>query len=317
MHYPCAGHLSRAGRVYGPVQTSTRAELRAIADVLVGAQVPTTVVSDCLYVVNACQALLCGGEVAPDWPDIDLWHIVQGCIRARPSHAFQCRWMPSHLKDDEGKRRKYADMLACGDLSEADIVANDAADALALQGSDLHKLPPGVMWALVDARHVTMMTQGLILGIWKRFEAPDEAAALYPDDDFEMHELERVMHEQRYAEDADAFGLVDMDGHDVVLSDGPINGDVTCPSASAVEAGEALLIAGVSDDDSSDFRVQVASSPLRLPLRSTMTSPNCADAAFPLSFGRCSSPGWSSSSGRCLRVTTRLLSAAVRAPGRS
>ena len=78
------------------------------------------------------------------------------------------------------KGAKYADMLARGDLSEADISANDAADALALQGADLHKLPPGIMWALADARQVTMMTQGLILGIWKRFESPEKTAAVVP-----------------------------------------------------------------------------------------------------------------------------------------
>jgi len=160
------------------------------------------------------------------------------------------------MNDDEGKRR--ADLLTRGELSEADISANDAADALALQGADLHKFPPGIMWTLADSRHVTMMTQWLILSIWKRFENPEETADAYPDDDFEMQELERVMHEQQYADDADAFGLVDMNGHDLERVDVQGNGIATGSSAAAGASSDTHSIAEVAEDDVSDFKVQVS-----------------------------------------------------------
>ena len=105
--------------------------------------------------------------------------------------------MPSHLREDASKRRKYDDLFVRGVISEADLVANDAADELAQFGAAMHEpFPPGMMWALVDSKRVTQMTQSFMQGVWKRFEEADSDEGAVTEEDFELQELERAMREQ-------------------------------------------------------------------------------------------------------------------------
>lgn len=74
--------LNVAERLKGGVQTSTRAELRALLHVIRTMTQPTRVRCDCKYVVEAANRIIGGDEPLWTWPDVDLWMAFRDLTRS-------------------------------------------------------------------------------------------------------------------------------------------------------------------------------------------------------------------------------------------
>ena len=75
--YSANSNFNRQGRIVGPVQTSYKAEARAILHVLRTAGVPTCIMCDCLSVVNQVRKIIQNPqEEGNDHADGDLWAAV-------------------------------------------------------------------------------------------------------------------------------------------------------------------------------------------------------------------------------------------------
>ena len=112
------GRWSRAGPCPG-LQTIGRAELAAVAHVLVDAE-PGTIVTDCLGIKTKCVAILRGQvpmEAVLKGANADLWWEVWQALRKVPGWTFD--WLPSH--------RSLAEAAAAG-LSAEDWLGKERAD---------------------------------------------------------------------------------------------------------------------------------------------------------------------------------------------
>ena len=206
--------LTTYGRLFGPIQTSSRAELRAIVEALYRAGRPACIYSDCKYVVDACHALARDGLVSEDWPDQDLWALVSEFLRLRPHDAFIFKWVPSHMNDDADKRRKFQPLIDQGVITERDVHGNQQADLLAGQGSDMRRLSAEHAWTLHDNRTVAKLVQSMQLQIWKQFQGDDDAPHPLDDEDFELFALAEAADNHQYDDDEDVFGRIDVFGQE-------------------------------------------------------------------------------------------------------
>jgi len=208
------------------MQSSIRAELRAIVHVARTARRPTTIRSDCKFVVDSFNRLQSGGKVQEEWPDKDLWLVLQAVLEARPPAFLMVSWMPAHLDEDKNKAKRWM-AKTCGLVSDADIYGNCQADELAKRGKDMRKVADNISWGFKDRKHITVRTQEYLLQVWQHFEAEVKASAcqgtdidqiLAQDEDaFEQLALEEHQRAtvQSYDEDIDVFGLVDLDGEEI------------------------------------------------------------------------------------------------------
>ena len=49
------------------------------------------------FVVDSFNRLQSGGKVQEEWPDKDLWLVLQAVLEARPPAFLMVSWMPAHL----------------------------------------------------------------------------------------------------------------------------------------------------------------------------------------------------------------------------
>ena len=86
--------------LHGPVQTSYRAEVRALLHVVQTAAAPVFVMIDCKGVANTFNDFLKGKRDMLHMREQDLWDLVFKLAEAAPVDHFQVQWMPSHLDDE-------------------------------------------------------------------------------------------------------------------------------------------------------------------------------------------------------------------------
>ena len=85
----------------GPIQTSYRAEIRAVLHVIRTAVVPTHVWADCKGVVDTFLEIINNDQFDPeDRSDSDLWKIANELIKHAPLEFFKISWMNSHLEEN-------------------------------------------------------------------------------------------------------------------------------------------------------------------------------------------------------------------------
>ena len=124
----------------GLVQTSFKAEARALLHVVRTAGVPTCFMCDCLSVVNTFNRILDNPDKELEkCADGELWEVIRALLKDALANFFRCQWIPSHLDDPKhtnyAKRQKYLDD---GITTIEHIHGNSRADAMADEGVKLH-----------------------------------------------------------------------------------------------------------------------------------------------------------------------------------
>ena len=100
--------------LYGPSQSTYRAELRAVLHVARYTDINVFVKSDCKSVVNTTNDILRGEPKTlesianSDISEADLWQQLVLEITKSTHRKIRCEWMPAHLDDDQGEG-KHAD----------------------------------------------------------------------------------------------------------------------------------------------------------------------------------------------------------------
>lgn len=156
--YYAADHPHSAhDHLYGPIQTSYRAEVRAILHVVRTSANPTNIKCECLSVVTIFNKILKGVEVnTGELSDGDLWSSIKILVNGAAPDHYRCDWVPSHL-NDEGNEAKREQMINDGVVTPKQIIGNDGADHLAKLGAPLHCLGEHVLKAQTFRKQATMV----------------------------------------------------------------------------------------------------------------------------------------------------------------
>ena len=167
VYYGDGSPRNTARKLKGAIQTSYRAEVRAVLHAVAGARENTMVVIDCKAVVRLLQSLLDGAHLPSNVADADLWGQIAQLVRGQ-ENAYKVRWMPSHLDDHKigpQKRAKYPDMV----ISDQDVKANAAADDLARNGANAHEV--NIQWVYLEEEQIriTEAAQYMATRIWDKF----------------------------------------------------------------------------------------------------------------------------------------------------
>ncbi|CAE7397341.1 unnamed protein product, partial [Symbiodinium necroappetens] len=131
IYFACDSPYNLSFPVLGPVQTAYRAQLAALAAVLVSAVRPVRVHTDCQDVVDHFNHFVRDGFL--DCAGTDIWLLLFPLLRARPPGFFQVVKVKGHASDSD---------VAKGLVLSSDKIGNDGAHALALDAARLRRLPP-------------------------------------------------------------------------------------------------------------------------------------------------------------------------------
>ena len=186
MWYSALSPYNGIEKLAGPVQTSYKAEARALLHVVRTAGVPTCIMCDCLSAVNLFNSMLMDTEQDLDkCADGELWKVIRELLKAAPANFFKCRWVPSHLNDPKhknyAKRQQYLDD---GTTTVEHIEGNGKADELAGQGVLLHAADDEALYDARIRQKLTRITQNMMVTIWRAHRAevdPLESAEDYAD----------------------------------------------------------------------------------------------------------------------------------------
>lgn len=154
------GHSANASaKLYGPVQTSYRAELRALLHVVSCTTVPTAIHIDCKSVVKVFNEYM-NTKCAPSnqLRENDLWETIFKLCEDVPDNWMYAKWMPSHL-DEPKNAAKAAKALADIGITSYDIGGNAQADVLAKKGAEQKPMIAHLAAAAKDRRNITVVAQ--------------------------------------------------------------------------------------------------------------------------------------------------------------
>jgi len=205
-----------ASKLHGPVQTSYRAELRALLHVVATTSDKVLVMIDCKSVVNTfLHYRLHGRPRCGKLQEEDLWNRIFDTLDNR-EELVRVQWMPSHL-DDPKNILKRTQALASGLVSEEDIEGNVQADKLADQGVKQHVCNKHHATAARDRLELTIVVQKMMLTIWEAYLEGNTIAQEV--NEYDEKEVEAAMRQIQLNEleeydDDDPFGNIDADGND-------------------------------------------------------------------------------------------------------
>ena len=93
--------------LHGPVQTSFRAEVRALLHVISIATERCLIMVDCKSVVTISNEIM-EKRTLPNKPlhENDLWEEIANLVANAPQNFFIAQWMPSHLEEDKNKNKR-------------------------------------------------------------------------------------------------------------------------------------------------------------------------------------------------------------------
>jgi ribonuclease HI len=172
---------------YGPlnsaIQTSYRAELRAVAQAIVRCKVPFCIKSDCKSIVDQVNRYIRDKKRPSNLPYMKLWNLIFDILEIMPRDFAQIVWIPGHM-DSEDKKRKYQHLLDNGSISIHDIEGNCLVDQFAGKGANLHVIPPEILTYSHDRAELTEMVQQHLVCSWHNWilragqEAEDRDATI-------------------------------------------------------------------------------------------------------------------------------------------
>ena len=150
------------------MQTSYKAEARALLQVVRTTGFPTVIKCDSLTVVNAFNGILNDADYNLEGcADGDVWRSIAIILTNAAPGFFRCQWIPGHLNDPEhpnyAKRCTY---IKKGTVTELDIQGNQEADKLADQGVAGHADISHLIVRATKRREVTRLAQNMMGDIW-------------------------------------------------------------------------------------------------------------------------------------------------------
>ena len=102
---PHYGDSNHCGPVKGIIQTSYRAELRAVAQVVALYKCPVLICSDCKAVVNQLQQYLDDTQRPARSAAPQLWDFIYNVLDQMPSNKIPVKRVPGHLDSDDNKHK--------------------------------------------------------------------------------------------------------------------------------------------------------------------------------------------------------------------
>ena len=162
--------LNCKSMLHGAVQTSYRAEVRALLHVVRTSIIPTVIMIDCKSVVNIINGYL-EDRTRPtqELQEQDLWDCIFEFCANSPKDFFIAQWIPSHLDEEVNKERRIK-AIEDGLVTAHDIEGNCRADALAKEGTKEHiSIDYYVSAAAADRKRITIAAQRMYLEIWSKF----------------------------------------------------------------------------------------------------------------------------------------------------
>jgi len=217
--YAEGSEFSKASKLHGPVQTSYRAELRALLHVVKCSSCRIIVMCDCKSVVNTFNDYqLHGRRRIGTVQEEDLWMQIFDLVDGKEEFVI-AKWMPSHL-DDPKKSEQKDKAIANGLINEEDIEGNVQADKLADEGVKQHVCNKHHAAFASDRRQITITVQKMMLTVWEAYLENNLLAQEI--NGYDEQEVEAAMQQmqlcQEEYEDYDPFGHVDADGNDVSIA---------------------------------------------------------------------------------------------------
>lgn len=162
--------------LHGPVQSSYRAEVRALLHVVRSSVARTVIMIDCKSVLDMINCFLKSRKwPATELQEQDLWDDIFGFCEKLPENYFIAMWMPSHL-DEEKNKEKREHAIITGLVTAEDITGNCRADALAKAGANDHITIDQYAAAAADRKRITAAAQRMYLALWNLFlsDGPQE-----------------------------------------------------------------------------------------------------------------------------------------------
>ena len=167
--YANDSEYNKSGPLYGPTQSSYRAEVRAILEVVRTAIHHTIIYSDCDTAVKTTNQIIKKQlRNTDDLADGDFWYAIKEIIDDSPTDFFQCVWIPSHC-GDAGNEAKRDKMIASGLINAVQIAGNDQADELAKAGAATFQIEEKTLIAQSYRNKITMTYQNMMVQIWSSF----------------------------------------------------------------------------------------------------------------------------------------------------
>ena len=202
------------------MQSSYRAEVRALLHVVPRAGDKIRIVSDCKGAVAFFQRRLDGDDSGiMKWPEADLWLAIRDALPLDPRKSLDAVWMPAHL-DEDRNAAKRANAIANLGVTAYDIDGNVAVDLLAKQGAAQHALPADIVDEARDRAILARHAHQMMVTIWHARE--DAEKSLKHVDVLDAAEVDNAWEhfepEWPEYEDYNPFGLggIDDDGQDVL-----------------------------------------------------------------------------------------------------
>ena len=192
----------------GPVQSSYRAEIKALLHVLRTSAIPTIVFCDCKSVVNIFNAYIQGSyNEHSHLIEQDLWLDIFHLVDRQEPPFIKVQWMPAHLDEKEKVKQRDA-AIAAGIVTQEDIDGNVAADLLAKKGAEQHDSNGQAYLIAQDARRLAIVVHKMQAHIWELFvqsSHDDVACADTADSSYNQHIPDPAIYEHEGMYDYDPF----------------------------------------------------------------------------------------------------------------
>ena len=179
-----SGHaLNVALRLPGRTQTNQRAELFAVVVAVERDLRRLDIRSDSKYVVDGANELLNGGTVAKTRDHRDLWSRLRTALRSAGRGTVSVSWVKGHAKQVDVVR---------GRITQADLVGNHGADALAVAGAFQHMVPGQVAQEALRRQTLAIATHRMMVRIIAERQNAENFLGLSHDDPDEGESLADV-----------------------------------------------------------------------------------------------------------------------------
>ena len=232
--------LQDCGPLLSTVQTSYRAEVRAVAQAIARVKTAACIHSDCKSVVQQIHRYLGTGTRPSNLPSPLVWKFIFDALDKLPKDLLQFKWIPGHL-DEQSKRTKYQHLLDDGTVTEHDVRGNVSADKLADGGTRAHLVSPETLTACDDRQKLTELIQQHLVASWHNWIVYTNEACIdkdtlangqvlqntadqlqdFHDELFQYDPFNETLDrdDQQNEEDPFGHGPMDIDGGNATISD--------------------------------------------------------------------------------------------------
>ena len=174
------------------MQSNQRAELLAVVVACMRDPRPLDIRTDSEYVCNGFAALSSWKESGWKGDHADLWNLLASALHSRVSEVC-VSWVKGHAKRVD---------IARGRTTEEDKKGNDGADALAVAGARMHRVPEDILRKACERKQVAKCVQKYMVAVLKaRLHAEAIAVDLISDSTDTCAVLRARLHAEAIAVD--------------------------------------------------------------------------------------------------------------------